>query len=197
MPILGILASAITGNLVTNSYESIATVTVGSGGSASVTFNSIPATYTHLQIRTTLKSTSGAATGALICLVRFNSDTTANYSSHRMTLNAVTNPASPTIGSSGSTSQTSSVVGPLMVVSSSFPSAFSVSILDILDYTSTNKNKTVRNLTGGEVNTQGGFLGLYSGLWYKSPEAITSITFTPDADSIAEYSSFALYGIKG
>jgi hypothetical protein len=33
MPILGILASAITGNLVTSSYESIATVTVGSGGS--------------------------------------------------------------------------------------------------------------------------------------------------------------------
>jgi hypothetical protein len=52
MPILGIIASAITGNLVTTSYESIETVTVGSGGSATVlTFSSIPATYTHLQIR--------------------------------------------------------------------------------------------------------------------------------------------------
>jgi hypothetical protein len=34
MLILGIIASSITGNLVTNSYESIATVTVGSGGAA-------------------------------------------------------------------------------------------------------------------------------------------------------------------
>jgi hypothetical protein len=51
MPILGIIASAITGNLVTTSYESIETVTVGSGGSATVTFSSIPATYTHLQIK--------------------------------------------------------------------------------------------------------------------------------------------------
>jgi hypothetical protein len=51
MPILGIIASAITGNLVTTSYESIATVTVGGGGAATVAFTSIPATYTHLQIR--------------------------------------------------------------------------------------------------------------------------------------------------
>jgi hypothetical protein len=59
MPILGIIASAITGNLVTTSYESIATVTVGGGGSATIDFTSIPATYTHLQIRGIARSTNG------------------------------------------------------------------------------------------------------------------------------------------
>ena len=49
MPILGILASSYPA--VSTSYESIATVTVGSGGAANVEFTSIPGTYTHLQIR--------------------------------------------------------------------------------------------------------------------------------------------------
>ena len=58
MPILGIIASQDY-NRVTNSYESIATVTVGSGGSSSLTFSSIPATYTHLQIRYMAVALSG------------------------------------------------------------------------------------------------------------------------------------------
>ena len=36
---------------VLNSYESIATVTVGAGGTSTITFSSIPTGYTHLQIR--------------------------------------------------------------------------------------------------------------------------------------------------
>ncbi len=32
-------------------YESIATTTVGAGGTSTITFSSIPSTYTHLQIR--------------------------------------------------------------------------------------------------------------------------------------------------
>jgi hypothetical protein len=49
-PMLGIMASQISGHLVTNSYESIQTVTV-STATPSITFSSIPATYKHLQIR--------------------------------------------------------------------------------------------------------------------------------------------------
>jgi hypothetical protein len=64
MPILGIIASAITGNLVTTSYESIATVTVGGGGSARCYFSSIPATYTHLQIRSIASIADSPRNGA-------------------------------------------------------------------------------------------------------------------------------------
>jgi hypothetical protein len=49
-PILGIMASQISGHLETGAYESISTVTVGGGGSATITFSSIPGTYTHLQV---------------------------------------------------------------------------------------------------------------------------------------------------
>ena len=53
-------------------YESIATVTVGAGGSSSVTFSSIPSTYTHLQIRFTAQC-SNSATAADNLAFRFNS----------------------------------------------------------------------------------------------------------------------------
>ena len=62
------------------SYESIQTVTVGAGGSASVTFSSIPATYKHLQIRGILRSSYSPSNTSM--RLTFNSDTGNNYSSH-------------------------------------------------------------------------------------------------------------------
>ena len=49
----GVVASGISGHLFTPTgrYESIQTATVDSAGTASITFSSIPSTYTHLQIR--------------------------------------------------------------------------------------------------------------------------------------------------
>jgi hypothetical protein len=69
-------------------------------------------------------------------------------------------------------------------------------IVDILDYTSTNKNKTIRCLCGFDANGSGN-LGLVSGLWRNSGSAITSLELFPQSGVIAQYSSFALYGIKG
>jgi hypothetical protein len=52
-PILGILASGMSGNLWApgKDFDSIATTTVGAGGASTITFSSIPSTYRHLQIR--------------------------------------------------------------------------------------------------------------------------------------------------
>ena len=62
------------------SYESIQTVTVGSGGAADITFSSIPGTYKHLQLRVLAR---GAGTGAVAMKLQFNSDTTSgNYYSY-------------------------------------------------------------------------------------------------------------------
>jgi len=75
---LGIFASANQSAAAT-SYESIATVSVGSGGATSAEFTSIPGTYTHLQIRC-LTGSSNPGAGMKI---EFNSDTsTANYRNH-------------------------------------------------------------------------------------------------------------------
>ena len=76
MPILGIIAASFQ-EAVPNSYESIETVTVGSGGSATVSFTSIPATYTHLQIRGIARTATNVSLG-----LQFNSDTGSNYSRH-------------------------------------------------------------------------------------------------------------------
>ena len=181
-PILGIIASQITGHLSTNSYESIATVTVGSGGQSSISFSSIPSTYKHLQIRgmgATVVGTSGNSNVYFYA----NGDTTAgNYYSHYLY---------GTGASAGATSAASSVV--------SFQSSNNITnpgsvVMDILDYTNTSKNKVTRALSGVDYNG-GGVIALTSCLW-NNTTAINSITLTAQDGNWAQKTQFALYGIK-
>jgi hypothetical protein len=163
----------------TNSYESIATVLVGAGGQSSIDFTSIPSTYKHLQIRGIAKRASGVTSA----FIRFNSDTGTNYAYHELYGNG-------SVAQSGATTAVSyGILGPT-------PSAqFSVFIADILDYTNTNKNKTVRSLSGFDANGSG-TIAFNSSLWLNT-SAINTISIFPFSGSFAEYSSFALYGIKG
>jgi len=74
---------------------------------------------------------------------------------------------------------------------------FGVVVIDILDYANTNKYKTTRALAGLDINAAGGFIALRSGNW-RNTNAITTITLKPESSRIfAQYSQFALYGIKG
>ena len=164
-----------------NSYESIATVSVGSGGSGTITFSSIPSGYEHLQIRAI---NLGSASGTDV-RIRFNSDTGSNYRTHFIYGDGSTVAA-------GTSSTTYSTIA-LTSLTTSNPSAF---VTDILDYTSTAKNKTVRSLMGNDSNGSG-YAVLYSGLWFATPAAITQIDITPNSGNFNQYSSFALYGIKG
>jgi hypothetical protein len=160
-------------------YESIATTTLSSSA-GSITFSSIPATYSHLQIRITQLNTATATTN-----LRLNSDTGSNYSRHYLFGGG----ASAT-GAAGSASQTS--IGVLYNESTTYAA---VGVIDILDYASTVKNKTVRSLMGWDANGSG-YVFLYSGSWMNSSTATSSLTFTPDGGSLATGSTFALYGIK-
>ncbi len=169
---------------VTNSYESIATSLVGSGGTAYVEFTSIPSTYKHLQIRYMVKNSSDAYQTAM----RFNSDTASNYSWHILSGN----------GSSASASDYPSVsyIGMPRNAAPSPSNTFYVGVADILDYGSVNKNKTVRALGGGD-NNGSGHVDFTSGAWYNSSTAVSTIRIYATAGNLAQYSSFALYGIKG
>jgi hypothetical protein len=169
-------------------YESIATTTVGATAQSSVTFSGIPATYTHLQVRAITRTNFADYNNIQ---VRFNGDTASNYSWHYLLGNG------SAASASASTSQTSMQVG-LNTSPSQSANVFSANVIDVLDYTSTNKNKTVRTLSGADSNGSG-YAILWSGLWYKTPEAITSITLLPQTGGgdFAQYSSFALYGIRG
>jgi len=165
----------------TNSYESIATVTVGAGGSSSITFSSIPSTYKHLQIRA-MEAYSGTGFNPK---VTFNSDTGANYSWHYV------------LGNGSAASASAAASQSFMYINSNvaFPIP-TVHIIDILDYSNTNKNKTMRTLDGFDTNGSGsgGYAVLWSGAWYNTA-AINTITIANG--TFAQYSSFALYGIKG
>jgi hypothetical protein len=77
------------------------------------------------------------------------------------------------------------------------PSIFGVTILDILDYANTNKYKTTRNLAGVDSNDTNGKISFESGSW-RSTSAVSTITLISGTGSdFLQYSSFALYGIKG
>lgn len=166
-----------------SSYESISTVTVGSGGSASITFSSIPATYTHLQLRI---AASASAVGNF--RMTFNSDTGSNYAWHQLY-----GTGASALASAGA-SQSNMVVGYDNKANISFPAA---AIIDILDYANTNKYKTTRSLSGTEQNTSDGLILFRSGLWMNT-NAVSTIAISLDATlTFNQYSSFALYGIKG
>lgn len=178
-------------------YESIATYTP-SGSTGTVTFSSIPQTYTHLQLRIQARGTSGSGGYYTSVAVTLNGDTTAgNYYWHYVGGNGAS-----TIGSSGSGYSTNSLINIPNALNTA--SVFAGGIIDIYDYTSTTKNKTLRSINGAELNNTSGFpysgaIFLSSMLWKKTPEAITSITFTADSTystNFAAGSSFALYGVK-
>ena len=167
------------------SFESIATTTVGSGGAANVTFSSIPQTYKHLQIRALVKSEGSQDSTDM----RFNSDTGNNYAYHSLY-------GTGSAASSEASTSRSSVVTNFTAVASTDTSVFSVGVMDILDYTDTNKYKTVRGLSGWDANGTG-VVYLSSNVWM-STSAITTILIYPRAGGdFNQYSHFALYGIKG
>lgn len=178
----------------TNSYESIATTTLSSAAST-ITFSSIPATYTHLQVRWIAGNSIGTVGNLGLCM-KFNSDTTAgNYANHAIqgTGSAVEAGNTPNSGTAnGSDSRYGIVWG-----NSTSDSIFSVGIIDILDYANTNKNKTIRHLRGVDANgSVNGRVGLDSVLWANTA-AINNIVFAVAGYNFVAKTQFALYGIKG
>lgn len=185
-PILGIWASS---RLAAGDYESIATVTVGSGGASSITFNSIPNTYTHLQIRG-LARDNGAVFFSDFYMT-FN-DASSGYRDHYLEGIGTTTQA-------GSYGYTTVIEVGNMVGASALSNNFGVYVVDILDYANTNKNKTTRSLSGWDNNGNGtskqaGCITLSSGL-YQSTDAISSISLRSN-NTIQQHSTFALYGIR-
>jgi len=183
--------SLLVGNarFVPTSFEKIATVTVGSGGQANVEFTSIPSGFVHLQIRGIGRSADAVNTGDSI-RIRLNADTGSNYSTH-----ALGGDGSVAYVAQAAASQTSGY-GTAIPRNGQTASSFGGTVIDILDYTNTNKYKTIRNLGGSDVNGGGNII--FGSTAWLSTNAVTSITLYPaTATNWTQYSHFALYGIKG
>ena len=163
-----------------SSYESISTVTLSSSAS-SVTFSSIPATYTHLQVRATMLNASNLYSIKL----RFNGDTATNYSAHQLYATG------SAVGAGAETSVDIGLIGVGAVSTASYTGAM---ITDILDYANTNKYKTVRSISGADGNGSGQLK--FASVNWRSTAAVTSIFINADGSNFNQYTQFALYGIK-
>ena len=169
-----------------STYTPIATVTVGSGGSSSIDFTSIPGTYTDLCLLTSIR---GNQDNGIIYYVRFNSDGGNNYS-YRYILK---DSSDPTVVSSSGSAQNKLLLG---IVGGATPTAstFSNDMLYIPNYTSSN-NKSLSFDSTMENNSTMQWMSLAAGLW-SSSSAITSISIFPNTNVWIQHSSATLYGIK-
>ena len=190
MNILGIIASSKL-TAAAGDFQSIATTTVGSGGTSEITFSSIPAGYTHLQIRGIVRTARTTFSNDGIKL-QFNSDTGTNYSRHQLT-----GDSSGGLDSGGAAN--SDYMFTQVAGNGAIANAFGVCIIDILDYADTNKYKTVKFLSGIDNNStsnqQTGFASLSTGSW-RNTNAITSLKLFGFSGNLLQYTSLALYGIK-
>ena len=157
------------------------TVTVGAGGAATITFSSIPSTYTDLQLLISARGTNTNYWAALSLngsssnftlknvqgtgsLAYSNADTTNAYSFHQ--------------NSSGMTANT-----------------FASTSFYIPNYAGST-NKSISNETVQETNATEAYSELTAMLW-SNTAAITSITLTSGGGgNFAQYSTASLYGIK-
>jgi hypothetical protein len=173
-------------NFTVGAYDSIATA-VGTGSSGTITFSSIPSTYTHLQIRYIGRVTNSDTADNIF--VQFNSDTGSNYAWHYLQGDGAS------VAASGATSQSKILSGRVSAATAG-SDVMGGGVLDLLDYANTNKYKTLRTLTGQDRNG-GGVIVMTSGLW-QNTAAVSTITITNgSATNFTTTSQFALYGIKG
>lgn len=158
----------------------IQTVTVGSGGTSSIVFNSIPQTYTDLKI-----VVSGRADSTAITLVGAINGSTSNFTS-RFLYGDGSTPASSNAANSywGN-------VNPSNYTASTFGSTE----IYIPNYTSSN-NKSFSVDSTTENNATGSTIAIWAGLWSQTA-AITSITLTiASSNNFVQYTTATLYGIS-
>ena len=168
-------------------FESIATVTVGSGGASSIEFTSIGSGWQHLQLRMMSRADFNFA-GGLSLYIRLNGDTGTNYRWHRLHGDG----ASVVAAAAGAADDRIEFWKSVTDTSTS-SSIFSGQIVDILDYASTSKTTTVRAFNGYDANGIG-TVSVQSGLW-TSTNAVTSITLTSDGNWL-QHTTAALFGLR-
>jgi len=156
----------------TPTYTPLANITLSSSAST-VTFSSISQIYKDLVLIINAKNTTGT-TGLR---ARFNSDSGANYSFVLM-------------DGDGSTAASATASGQTLLSIGSNATSDTVNILNIMDYSATDKHKTVLVRANGASLSTSAFADRWA-----STSAISTIVVFPAANSFASGSTFAIYGI--
>jgi hypothetical protein len=169
-----------------NTFELIASSTVGSGGASSISFTSIASTYTDLVLKISLRDGAGAFNDYI--LLQFNSSGGTAYSDRQLTGNG-------SAASSANRSGNAQIYAIASSGSSNTANTFSNGEIYIPNYASS-ANKSISLDAVNENNGTEAYANLTAGLWANSA-AITSITITNNsATNFVQYSTAYLYGVK-
>ena len=173
--------------------DSIGSVAINTSSSNTITIANIPQTYSslYLTLMGSTQATGGA--GYVSFYISFNADaTSANYRSHAMSGDGSAASSFPVSGS---------VLGIRILdfVNSTVTSNAQPVIIDIYDYANTNKNKSIKLISGYSTNnaavTYPQTLFLAGGIW-ESNSAITSLTITTSGSNFSIGTVASLYGVK-
>lgn len=163
-------------------YKKIASVTVGSGGAATIAFSSIPSTYTDLKILLSGRTTfSGVSTAFRLY---FNADTTSANYTYRVLYAVPT-----TVGSESGNFKIHYTNG-----DTGTASTFGNTEIYIPNYTSSNA-KSVHSDSLSENNATANGMGLNAYLW-SGTAVIDTVTLSLETGSFKEFSTATLYGIS-
>jgi hypothetical protein len=161
----------------TNTYVALDTTTVTGSPVSSVTLSSISQAYTDLVLiinGTTANDSNGG--------LRFNGDTTSNYSWTRMQGN----------GSSATSARGVNDTSIQAYMTGTSTGGLGNAVIQILNYTSTTTFKSVLSRHQATSTATRAIVGV----WRKTPEAINSITVVTDNSSWNVGTTFSLYGIR-
>ena len=162
-----------------NTYTLIASSTVGSGGAANIDFTSIPATYTDLVLKLSIRTDK--ATLGDVWLLKLNTSS-ANFTARWIE------------GNGASASSGSSILYGALVGSSATANTFNNTEIYFPNYAgNTNKSFSVDSVT--ENNATTAYQDLAAGLWSQTA-AITGINISITSNNLVQYSTAYLYGIK-
>ena len=167
-----------------STYEPIATTTLGSD-TATISFTSIPGTYTDLRL-VLVARTDRASTGNDTVLLRFNSDSGTNYSYTSITGNGTT-------ATSSLSSTVAQIIAGYAPRNNNTSGIFGLTTVDIFSYAGSTYKTAL--CTGNSDLNGSGEVNRTVGLW-RSTSAITSVTFS--LSSTFKYltgSTATLYGI--
>ena len=165
-----------------NTMTLIQSVTVPSGGAASIDFTSIPSTYTDLCVKYSLRSDNDTGYG----YVQFNGDTASNYSYKRL----VGDTAASSYGATTTYVQLAGSVNNSTYTNNTFSNGE----LYIPNYAGSTQ-KSISDDAVNETNATGALRGLIAGIW-TGTSAINRVTIGAISYNLVQYSTAYLFGIK-
>jgi hypothetical protein len=172
-----------------NTFELIASSTVGSGGAPNFDFTSIPSTYTDLALVVSARATSGSAYGTALKMV-FNNVTSAQYTWKNL------QGYDSTADSNGSAGADVYVTTGQMPTANQTASVFGSNNIYIPNYAG-GSNKSFSSEAVTEQNGSTGWIvNIIAGIW-SNTSAINRITLTTgNGSNFVQHSTAYLYGVK-